>query len=182
MHCLFWIYKYCNRRGYSANATDSSVSHNIWIDHLTNYSSVRSNQAPENLWRPRTWPSGQEEEAASLSLPEIIISIIFYNFQHLNRANQVRKQSRGPPSSAPASLRTALAEACESLPTESGCHLKTASAAGGRSERRAFSARTRSRSLLPLNVWNQALAKNYNYRWYTDWNHRGRFFCWGKLS
>lgn len=100
MHCLFWIYKYCNRLGYSANATDSSVSHNIWIDHLTNYRSGRSNQAPENLWRPRTWPSGQEKEAVSLLLPEIIISIIFYNFQHLNRANQVRKQSRGPPSSA----------------------------------------------------------------------------------
>lgn len=35
------------------------------------------------------------KEVVSLLLPEIIISIILYNFQHLNRANQVREQSRG---------------------------------------------------------------------------------------
>uniref|UniRef100_A0A3Q0RTK6 Uncharacterized protein n=1 Tax=Amphilophus citrinellus TaxID=61819 RepID=A0A3Q0RTK6_AMPCI len=38
---------------------------------------------------PERGLSGQEEEAASLLLPEIIISIIFCNFQHLNRCSTV---------------------------------------------------------------------------------------------
>ncbi len=180
MHCLFWIYKYCNRPGYSANATDSSVSHNIWIDHLTNYSSTRSNPAPENLWRPQTRPSGQEEGTASLLLPEIIISIIFYNFQHLNRAHQVRKQSRGSQSTA--SLRKHTHRGLWEHPHGKRLPSKN-SLCSWRPQREAcFQRSHRSCSLLLLNVWNQALAKNYNYRWYTDWNHRGRFFCWGKLS
>lgn len=122
MRCLFCIYKYSNCLGYSANATDSSVSHNIWMDHLTNCSRVRTNQAPQNLWRPWTRPSGQEEEAASLLLPEIII---FHNLPHLNRANQVREQKQGArqalPPTPPENTRTnPYAEADESLLKESG--------------------------------------------------------------
>lgn len=174
-HCLFWISKHCNRLGYSANATCSAVSHNIWIHHLTNCGSVTiKSGSGEPAETPERGLSGQEEEAAWLSMPEIIISIIFCNFQHLNRAKPSQETKQRP-----ARLRLppekAHSEACESLPAERGCHLKTASAAGGSSKRRAFNARARSRRLLRLNVWNQTLAKNYNYRWYTDWNHRGCF-------
>ena len=66
-----------------------------------------------------------------------------------SRRNQVRKQSRRPSmaKSSPRSWRPLRREA-------------------------SFNARR----LPGLNVWNQAGPKNYNYRWYTDWNHRGSVY------
>lgn len=117
-YCLFWISKHCNCLGYGANATCSSVSHNIWIHHLTNCGSVTiKSGSGEPAETPERGLSGQEEEAAWLSMPEIIISIIFCNFQHLNRAKPSQETKQRP-----ARLRLppekAHSEACESLPAE----------------------------------------------------------------
>lgn len=77
------------------NAHASNISHNTASNHLTNYCHASSHPAPNNLWRypERGLLVRKRKHVASLFLLEIIISMIFHNFQHLNRRNRVRKQS-----------------------------------------------------------------------------------------
>lgn len=131
--------------------------HNTGFHHLTHYCSAWSNQPPENLRGPWAQPSVQEN---SLLQPGTVVPIIFPIIFHIRTRSGNKKRWLSklhlPQQHIPRPTRATL-----------------------------FPSINKPLQLLvcpwPQNVWNQPLVKNYNYRWYADWNHRGPCFLFGKI-